>query len=145
MCALLEIGLSFMSPRILKRIFPPIVTGPTVLLIGVKLISSGFKNWAGGSGPCSSRPATGLFSMCPTINAPHPLPWGSPEFIGKHLTAIPTSLINVFILLFFCRPWFLGLPDDHSLREVWESNDEVVQCCDWSIDRFYHCCSNRIF
>jgi len=83
LCALLEIGLSFTSPRVLKRTSPPIVTGPTVLLIGVKLISSGFKGWAGGSGPCYNRPATGLFSMCPTTNAPHPLPWGSPEFIGR--------------------------------------------------------------
>ena len=88
LCALLEIGLSFTSPGILKRVFPPIVTGPTVLLIGVKLISSGFKNWAGGSGPCYSRPATGLFSMCPTINAPHPLPWGSPEFIGRYQAVV---------------------------------------------------------
>ncbi|CAD0017066.1 unnamed protein product, partial [Aureobasidium pullulans] len=52
-CALLEILMSFTPPRILKKIFPPIVTGPTVMLIGVSLISSGFENWAGGSGSCA--------------------------------------------------------------------------------------------
>jgi len=81
-CALLEIALSFMPPRLLKRIFPPLVTGPTVMLVGVKLIASGFKNWAGGNGPCAAMPPTGLFSLCPNTAAPHPLPWGSAEFIG---------------------------------------------------------------
>lgn len=43
LCALLEIGLSFMKPTLLKRLFPPIVTGPTVTLIGVSLIQSGLQ------------------------------------------------------------------------------------------------------
>ena len=30
LCSLLEIGLSFTKPSILKRVFPPLVTGPTV-------------------------------------------------------------------------------------------------------------------
>lgn len=72
-----------MPPKWLQLVFPPIVTGPTVMLIGVQLIASGFQNWAGGSGLCASMPETGLFSMCPDITAPHPLPWGSAEFIGK--------------------------------------------------------------
>lgn len=82
-CALIEILMSFMPPRMLKKIFPPLVTGPTVLLIGVSLISSGFSNWAGGSNDCMSRPTSGIFQLCPTIYAPRPLPWGSAEFIGE--------------------------------------------------------------
>ncbi|PUU73001.1 permease family-domain-containing protein [Tuber borchii] len=81
-CALLEIALSFMPPRFLKKIFPPLVTGPTVMLVGVKLIASGFKNWAGGNGPCSAMPKTGPYSLCPSTAGPHALPWGSAEFIG---------------------------------------------------------------
>ena len=92
-CALLEIGMSFTSPRILKRVFPPLVTGPTVLLIGVKLVTTGFQNWAGGSGDCQSRPETGLFQLCPNINAPHPLPWGSAEFIGLGFSVFITIII----------------------------------------------------
>ena len=30
LCSLLEIGLSFTKPSILKKVFPPLVTGPTV-------------------------------------------------------------------------------------------------------------------
>lgn len=82
-CALVEILISFIPPRILLRLCPPIVTGPTVMLIGVHLIESGFKDWMGGSGPCSDpSTATGFFANCPNINAPHALPWGSAEFFG---------------------------------------------------------------
>ena len=82
LCALLEIGLSFAPMKVLKRVFPPLVTGPTVMLIGVSLIESAFQNWAGGSGTCSSRPTAGPFQLCPSNSAPRALPWGSAEFIG---------------------------------------------------------------
>lgn len=49
-CSLLEIGLSFMPAKTLKRLFPPLVTGPTVTLIGVALIQTALEGWAGGSG-----------------------------------------------------------------------------------------------
>jgi len=82
-CSFLEMFMSFAPPRILKRIFPPIVTGTVILMIGASLIgSSGIPNWGGGSNDCSQRPESGLFQLCPTIGAPRPLPWGSPEFIG---------------------------------------------------------------
>jgi uracil-xanthine permease len=92
-CALLTIGMSFTPPRVLKKIFPPLVTGPTVMLIGVKLVQSGFQNWAGGSGDCKSRPTSGLFQLCPNINAPHALPWGSAEFIGLGFSVFITIII----------------------------------------------------
>ncbi|KAK4984040.1 hypothetical protein LTR50_006840 [Elasticomyces elasticus] len=92
-CALLEIGMSFMSPKILRKLFPPLVTGPTVTLIGVHLIASGFQGWAGGSGSCSSRPESGIFRLCPTIHAPHALPWGSAEFIGLGFSVFVTIIL----------------------------------------------------
>lgn len=49
-CALLEILLSFMKPSMLQKIFPPLVTGPVVMLIGVHLVESGFTDWVGGAG-----------------------------------------------------------------------------------------------
>ena len=48
LCALLEIGLSFTRPAVLRRVFPPLVTGPTVTLIGISLVQSGFEGWGGG-------------------------------------------------------------------------------------------------
>ena len=93
-CALLEIGLSFTKPSLLKKIFPPIVTGPTVALIGINLIRSSFNNWAGGSGTCSTRPTSGPFQLCPSITAPKPLPWGSAEFIGLGFLVFVTIIIS---------------------------------------------------
>ena len=67
-CALLEILMSFTSPRVLKKVFPPLVTGPTVMLIGVSLITSGFEDWAGGSGDCMARPESGMYRLLSLIH-----------------------------------------------------------------------------
>ncbi|KAI7832177.1 purine permease [Gamsiella multidivaricata] len=82
LCSLLPIILSFVPPRALKRVFPPIVTGVTVMLIGVNLVTSGMQQWGGGSGPCSSRPTSGPFVDCPNVGAPHAAPWGDAQWIG---------------------------------------------------------------
>lgn len=92
-CALLEVLMSFTPPHILKKVFPPLVTGPTVLLIGVSLITSGFEDWAGGSGNCLARPASGMYSLCPSIDAPHALPWGSASFIGLGFVVFLTIIL----------------------------------------------------
>ncbi|KAJ0416707.1 permease family-domain-containing protein [Aspergillus carlsbadensis] len=84
-CALVEIVLAFVPPKIMQKIFPPIVTGPTVMLIGISLIGTGFKDWAGGSG-C-------MDGICPSEAAPRPLPWGSPEFIGLGFLVFVTIIL----------------------------------------------------
>lgn len=96
LCALIEILISFVPARVLLRMCPPIVTGPTVMLIGVHLIESGFQGWLGGSGPCSNpATATDIFALCPSTSAPHPLPWGSAEFFGLGF--------SVFITIMLCE------------------------------------------
>ncbi|KAK5070233.1 hypothetical protein LTS08_007907 [Lithohypha guttulata] len=94
LCALLEIGLSFAPAKVLRKFFPPLVTGPTVMLIGVHLIETGFLNWAGGSGACSSRPTTGMFQLCPNNNAPMAAPWGSAQFVGLGFLVFITIIIT---------------------------------------------------
>ena len=42
-CCWLAVLLSFMPPRMLKRCFPPMVTGVTIFLIGAGLIGEGLK------------------------------------------------------------------------------------------------------
>ncbi|KAJ5377636.1 uncharacterized protein N7496_005045 [Penicillium cataractarum] len=84
-CALIEVLLAFVPPKTMQKIFPPIVTGPTVMLIGINLISSAFEDWAGGSG-CT----TGL---CPSATAPRAMPWGSAEFIGLGFLVFVSILI----------------------------------------------------
>mmetsp|Transcript_4784 Transcript_4784/g.12272 ORF Transcript_4784/g.12272 Transcript_4784/m.12272 type:complete len:749 (-) Transcript_4784:296-2542(-) len=48
-CVWLEVILSFAPPKVLKRAFPPMVTGTCVLLIGVALTGTGLKYWGGGA------------------------------------------------------------------------------------------------
>lgn len=91
LCALLEILLSFTPQKVLLKIFPPIVNGPVVLLIGVSLIQSGMQDWAGGAG-CMSEGA-----MCPSADAPRPHPWGSGQFIGLGF--------SVFVTIVVCDKW----------------------------------------
>ena len=101
-CSFLNMGLSFVSPRTLKRIFPPMVTGTVILMIGASLIgSSGVPNWAGGSNDCQTRPETGIFTLCPTIFAPRPLPWGSPQFIGLGFL----SFVSIILTELFGSPF----------------------------------------
>jgi len=49
LCGLLELGFSVMPLKYIKRIFPPMVTAITVILIGVALIGTGMKYWGGGA------------------------------------------------------------------------------------------------
>ncbi|CAN8101157.1 unnamed protein product [Discula destructiva] len=95
-CALLEMLIAFIPPKTMLRIFPPLVTGPTVMLIGISLIESGFQGWAGGSGACmSGSAAPAFYQLCPDISAPHALPWGSAEFLGLGF--------SVFITIILCE------------------------------------------
>jgi xanthine/uracil permease len=59
-------------PKKLNKIFPKIVTGSLLLLVGVYLINSGMQNW-GGSSNCNG--GTGFYALCPNVSAPKPLAW----------------------------------------------------------------------
>lgn len=94
-------GLAFVSPKVLKRIFPPVVTGTVILLIGASLVGeSGFLNWGGGSGNCHSRPETGFFALCPNINAPRAYQWGDARYIGLGFL----SYVTIIFVEFFGSP-----------------------------------------
>jgi len=102
LCSLTLMAMSFVNPYHLKRIFPPMVTGGVVLLIGASLIgSSGFLDWGGGSNGCQLRPTSGIFELCPTIFAPKPLLWGDARFIGLGFL----SFITIVVVEFFGSPF----------------------------------------
>jgi xanthine/uracil permease len=68
----IQIAMSMVPPKKLNKIFPKIVTGTLLLLVGVYLINSGMQNW-GGSSNCNSE--TGFYALCPNTAAPKPLVW----------------------------------------------------------------------
>ncbi|KAI0007713.1 putative purine permease [Xylariaceae sp. FL0662B] len=86
-----QILMSFVPPKTLNRIFPKIVTGSLLLLVGVYLISNGMQNW-GGSSNCHG--GEGFYALCPDVSAPKPLPWGDPKLIGLGLTVFISIVIT---------------------------------------------------
>lgn len=47
-CGLLEVFISLLSPRVIRKLFPNLVASVTVILLGVALIGTGMKYWGGG-------------------------------------------------------------------------------------------------
>lgn len=76
---LIQMGMSLVPPRMLNRIFPKVVLGSLLLLVGVYLVGNGMQNWAG-SYNCNG--GAGYFKLCPNVAAPRPLPWADPKLIG---------------------------------------------------------------
>ncbi|CAO3647030.1 unnamed protein product [Cunninghamella blakesleeana] len=91
--ALLAILISFLPPKAIKLMFPKIVSGIVLIVIGVTLLGSGFENWAGGSGPCMARPTSGPFMYCPSNAAPHAQKWGSPVNFALGASVFVTILV----------------------------------------------------
>lgn len=107
------------------RISNSLCLGTVILMIGASLIgSSGIPNWGGGSNSCQTRPADGIFQLCPTIFAPRPLPcvfcfhnlesnltscwissWGSPEFIGLGFL----SFVSIILTEIFGSPFLKNI------------------------------------
>ncbi|KAG4431196.1 hypothetical protein IFR05_013322 [Cadophora sp. M221] len=86
----IQIAMSMVPPKKLNKIFPKIVTGSLLLLVGVYLINSGMQNW-GGSSNCNG--GDGFYAMCPNVAAPKPLPWGDPKLIGLGFSVFVTVII----------------------------------------------------
>lgn len=86
----IQIAMSLVPPRTLNRIFPKLVTGSLLLLVGVYLIGNGLENWAGSS---SCHDGTGYYALCPSVDAPRPLPWGHPKLIGLGLSVFATIVL----------------------------------------------------
>jgi NCS2 family nucleobase:cation symporter-2 len=104
-CSLLPMALSFLPPKTLKRMFPPIVTGTTVFLIGLSLVTSGFQSWGGGAGPCVSRPDSGFFSVCPELGGPNAAPWGDPRWIGLGFLVY----VSIILIEYFGSPFLKNI------------------------------------
>ncbi|KAL7537759.1 hypothetical protein ACHAWF_005889 [Thalassiosira exigua] len=99
LCALLEVVFSLFPGKLLRKIFPPVVTAVTVTLIGVALTGTGMKYWGGGT-VCAEmiwkEHAQVVDSVGPTFqgypvsnvpsaicsNGQVALPYGSTEYIG---------------------------------------------------------------
>lgn len=72
LCGLIPVFISFLPHGVIRKVFPPIVCGITIVLIGIYLAGKGMANWGGGAfcgdnykglegkslGPCTFMNAT---------------------------------------------------------------------------------------
>jgi xanthine/uracil permease len=72
-CVWFQIAMAFVPPKILNKIFPKLITGTLLTLVGAYLVGNGLQNW-GGSSNCHD--GTGFYALCPNVSAPKPLIWG---------------------------------------------------------------------
>ena len=89
-CVWIQIGMAFVPPRMMNRLFPQLITGSLLTLVGVYLVGNGLQNW-GGSSNCHD--GKGFYALCPDISAPHPLPWGDPKLIGLGFSVFATIIL----------------------------------------------------
>ncbi|KIW10668.1 hypothetical protein PV08_11632 [Exophiala spinifera] len=87
---LIQILMSLVPPSLLNKIFPKVVTGSLLLLVGVYLVGNGMQNW-GGSSNCNG--GEGFYALCPSVAAPKPLPWADPKLIGLGFSVFVSIVI----------------------------------------------------
>eukprot|EP00536_Pseudo-nitzschia_multiseries_P013586 jgi/Psemu1/320487/estExt_fgenesh1_pm.C_5920001 len=107
-CCLLELGLSILPAKRLKKIFPPLVTSITVILIGVALTGTGMKYWGGGV-VCAEMgwKSHSQITSQEDLSFPPPYPtcaigetselYGAPQYIGLGFSVM---VFLIFIELF---------------------------------------------
>eukprot|EP00270_Netrium_digitus_P013892 TRINITY_DN4665_c0_g1_i1.p1 TRINITY_DN4665_c0_g1~~TRINITY_DN4665_c0_g1_i1.p1 ORF type:complete len:627 (+),score=101.00 TRINITY_DN4665_c0_g1_i1:206-1882(+) len=94
LCCFLEVALAFAPQKVLKRLFPPVVSGTTVILIGFALVATGIRYWGGGV-YCGQQVLTSK-PLCNT-NGEVQLPFGSRQYL---LLGFCTFITLVFVELF---------------------------------------------
>lgn len=108
--ALLEICIAMLPTKVRQKLFPTVVTGAAVMLIGGSLISSGIK-YVGGGVFCGendlSRSASfGGPQLC-NENGNVVLPFGAPEYVGLGFSVIAMSTFLQFFGSPFLKSTFL--------------------------------------
>ncbi|KAF2681597.1 purine permease [Lentithecium fluviatile CBS 122367] len=89
-CVWIQIAMAFVPPKVLNKVFPKLITGSLLTLVGVYLVGNGLQNW-GGSTNCHG--GEGFYALCPDTAAPKPLPWGDPKLIGLGFSVFATIVL----------------------------------------------------
>ncbi|KAI9255320.1 permease family-domain-containing protein [Sporodiniella umbellata] len=102
-CALVSMGISLLPPKMIRRLFPKMVTGVVLTVIGANLLGIGMTAWAGGSGSCMGRPISGPYMLCPDVKAPNAQPWGGAVNFGLGASVFFTIVVIEMIGSIFLK------------------------------------------
>jgi uracil-xanthine permease len=89
-CVWIQIAMAFVPPKMLNKLFPKLITGSLLTLVGVYLIGNGLQNW-GGSSNCHG--GEGFYALCPDTASPRPLPWGDTKLIGLGFSVFASIIV----------------------------------------------------
>lgn len=139
-CCILELFFSFCPINFIKKIFPPLITSITVILLGIGLCGSGMKAWGGGAvcadmgwknhAQLANANVTNLpppTALC--ANGETRLLYGSPEYIGLGFSVLMTLVVieifgsvfmkNCNVIIALCMGYIIAAVTDYQgLRYV---------------------------
>ncbi|KAK9815474.1 hypothetical protein WJX72_004255 [[Myrmecia] bisecta] len=106
-CSWVVVAMSFMPPRVIRRVFPPLVPGVVIFLIGASLIQSALYNWGGGAF-CGEN-ITGLPPTTLTCQVPDTTTGSYIPGVCYNKPFVPQCSGNGHVVLNFGAPQYLGL------------------------------------
>jgi xanthine/uracil permease len=144
-CCLVEVFFSFLPIDFLKKLFPPLITSITVILLGITLIGAGMKAWGGGA-VCADMEwknhaqlqAANITDLPPPTqfcaNGETRLLYGSPEYIGLgFIVLLSLVVIEIFgsvfmkncnVIIALCIAYIVAaITDYNGLRYI---NSEAI-------------------
>ena len=137
--AFVEVVIALMPSKMRQKLFPPVVTGVSVMLIGASLITAGIK-YVGGGVFCAENDlgrsaAFGGPQLC-NENGNVILPFGSPEYVGLAFSVIFMSVFLQFFGSPFLKSTFLfwglmfgcfvaGISTYEGKGSVWDSYEQT--------------------
>ncbi|KAJ9517149.1 hypothetical protein QJQ45_009097 [Haematococcus lacustris] len=89
---------SFLPIKVLRKVFPPVVSGVTILLIGIHLTGAGLANWGGGSFCSQTGNYNKLVNGVPapvlcTGNGQVMYPYGDGHYVGMGFLVFSTIIL----------------------------------------------------
>lgn len=114
-CGLVPIAISFLPHRAIKKLFPPVVCGVTIVLIGINLCGVGIKAWGGGAFCADNYKGLEVatdapcFTLNATTNAYDPVFNPKTGDTSTCYFNVPINCLNGDVALPFGSPAFIGL------------------------------------
>ena len=148
LCCLSELFFSFLPVAYIKRLFPPLITSITVVLLGIALVGTGMKYWGGGV-VCAEmgwKIHSQIVNYDPPLSLPPPSPfcsngetslyYGTAAYVGLGFSVLCSLVViemfgsvfmkNCNVIIALCIGYIIAAVTNYNgLRYV--TNDNIVE------------------